>query len=587
MGEILFSSPPAHSMGSSLSDRIMEQCRKDTIEQCPAQAGKSDKDKEWNSDEVSRESLQNSASAQATIFSTSGIGGGSGISGTNVSEQRPQKSHVVPNLSTKPNLTTAVSISENSTIQHYKSELQQQSTGVNRSPSPSPTRIRDRQRKMEFTLQHIQNNPEDKPKICSASSGSCQVKKHHHNLDSHYPVSTPYVPKVLASDPAGGGGMCGDSTTRSMRYRSPHHRPVVPPLKEADELALNDESPPPSSFTSDKIDNDSFFPDVPTQLQTQPNITKSFQRPSLNSSCCDEVTCNKWILESMREEIRLENERMEDATKSLMMDEEFSSISLGERRKKEGNGVLLREKQRQEKEEKTKESRPILKSLALTNTTTSNYSSSKNTEIHGKLVDSETSVSAPVPEGIETLKSKDNSGISYANYNGGMGSSSSYIKTNMIPTEINPTGDVTTTRATTAFLDGAGAVGEQTTFSNNGNNGGGHINGSGSSSGYSNNSRPPMLGERAHSYSSAGPPQLPAPPFRNTRSFSLRQSSTDSIGSEAGSDGSGSPDGANFLPALQRAMSCDSVSSDTSVVLGDLDPPHPTGFLCVALEYDR
>lgn len=38
---------------------------------------------------------------------------------------------------------------------------------------------------------------------------------------------------------------------------------------------------------------------------------------------------------------------------------------------------------------------------------------------------------------------------------------------------------------------------------------------------------------------------------------------------------------------LKRAMSCDSVCSDTSVVLGDLEEPNTTGYLCVGLEYDR
>ena len=45
--------------------------------------------------------------------------------------------------------------------------------------------------------------------------------------------------------------------------------------------------------------------------------------------------------------------------------------------------------------------------------------------------------------------------------------------------------------------------------------------------------------------------------------------------------------GEQLPPALQRAMSCDSVCSDTSVVLGDLEEPNVTGYLCVGLEYDR
>ncbi|GLV35761.1 Synaptotagmin 12 [Carabus blaptoides fortunei] len=41
------------------------------------------------------------------------------------------------------------------------------------------------------------------------------------------------------------------------------------------------------------------------------------------------------------------------------------------------------------------------------------------------------------------------------------------------------------------------------------------------------------------------------------------------------------------LPAvLKRAMSCDSVCSDTSVVLGDLEEPNISGYLCIGIEYD-
>lgn len=39
--------------------------------------------------------------------------------------------------------------------------------------------------------------------------------------------------------------------------------------------------------------------------------------------------------------------------------------------------------------------------------------------------------------------------------------------------------------------------------------------------------------------------------------------------------------------ALKRAMSCDSICSDTSVALGDLEMFNVTGYLCVGLEYDR
>ncbi|XP_059478592.1 synaptotagmin-12 [Neocloeon triangulifer] len=39
--------------------------------------------------------------------------------------------------------------------------------------------------------------------------------------------------------------------------------------------------------------------------------------------------------------------------------------------------------------------------------------------------------------------------------------------------------------------------------------------------------------------------------------------------------------------ALKRAVSCDSLSSDTSVVLEHLEEPNVTGYLCIGLEYDK
>lgn len=38
---------------------------------------------------------------------------------------------------------------------------------------------------------------------------------------------------------------------------------------------------------------------------------------------------------------------------------------------------------------------------------------------------------------------------------------------------------------------------------------------------------------------------------------------------------------------LKRAVSCESVCSDTSVVLGDLEETPIVGHLCVGLEYER
>lgn len=84
---------------------------------------------------------------------------------------------------------------------------------------------------------------------------------------------------------------------------------------------------------------------------------------------------------------------------------------------------------------------------------------------------------------------------------------------------------------------------------------------------------------------SSKPPAVGSYAFRHSsRSFSLRQSSTDSIGSDSDLV---SPTADGALPALQRGISCESVCSDTSVILGDLDPVNITGHLCVGLEYDR
>lgn len=51
----------------------------------------------------------------------------------------------------------------------------------------------------------------------------------------------------------------------------------------------------------------------------------------------------------------------------------------------------------------------------------------------------------------------------------------------------------------------------------------------------------------------------------------------------------GSFDEAEVPPviAIKRALSCDSVCSDTSVALGDLEVFNVTGYLCIGLEYDR
>lgn len=38
---------------------------------------------------------------------------------------------------------------------------------------------------------------------------------------------------------------------------------------------------------------------------------------------------------------------------------------------------------------------------------------------------------------------------------------------------------------------------------------------------------------------------------------------------------------------LKRAISCESVCSDTSVALGDLEEVNITGYLCIGLEFER
>ncbi|CAB0009241.1 unnamed protein product, partial [Nesidiocoris tenuis] len=41
------------------------------------------------------------------------------------------------------------------------------------------------------------------------------------------------------------------------------------------------------------------------------------------------------------------------------------------------------------------------------------------------------------------------------------------------------------------------------------------------------------------------------------------------------------------VPVLARAVSCESVSSDTSVAATDLVEPNVAGYLCVGIDYDR
>lgn len=44
------------------------------------------------------------------------------------------------------------------------------------------------------------------------------------------------------------------------------------------------------------------------------------------------------------------------------------------------------------------------------------------------------------------------------------------------------------------------------------------------------------------------------------------------------------PEGGSIL---KRAVSCESVSSDSSVAAVDLVEPNVTGYLCIGIEYDR
>ncbi|KAK9708300.1 hypothetical protein QE152_g27291 [Popillia japonica] len=53
------------------------------------------------------------------------------------------------------------------------------------------------------------------------------------------------------------------------------------------------------------------------------------------------------------------------------------------------------------------------------------------------------------------------------------------------------------------------------------------------------------------------------------------------------SGGSEGEDSEHMSAAIKRALSCDSVCSDTSVALGDLEEINVTGYLCIGFEYER
>lgn len=54
------------------------------------------------------------------------------------------------------------------------------------------------------------------------------------------------------------------------------------------------------------------------------------------------------------------------------------------------------------------------------------------------------------------------------------------------------------------------------------------------------------------------------------------------------SGGSETEDSTENVPlVIKRAISCDSICSDTSVALGDLEEANVTGYLCIGFEYER
>lgn len=81
-------------------------------------------------------------------------------------------------------------------------------------------------------------------------------------------------------------------------------------------------------------------------------------------------------------------------------------------------------------------------------------------------------------------------------------------------------------------------------------------------------------------------PAIPAPqPSPKFNTFT--QPAAAVTAAEGGSTTSSTDEGEVMSSTIKRALSCDSVCSDTSVALGDLEEPNITGYLCVGLEYDR
>lgn len=82
------------------------------------------------------------------------------------------------------------------------------------------------------------------------------------------------------------------------------------------------------------------------------------------------------------------------------------------------------------------------------------------------------------------------------------------------------------------------------------------------------------------------PRMAPAPPFReNSRNSNSHISPSTAAATIEEADLVAAEQ--QLSTVLKRAMSCDSVCSDTSVVLGDLEEPNISGYLCIGIEYDR
>lgn len=85
---------------------------------------------------------------------------------------------------------------------------------------------------------------------------------------------------------------------------------------------------------------------------------------------------------------------------------------------------------------------------------------------------------------------------------------------------------------------------------------------------------------------------MPAPPSSGVESLPTlmnggQRSAPGSVLAPTPREGAPDPEDLPPTAALKRAVSCDSVCSDTSVNLENLEESNTTGFLCIGLEYDR